>query len=59
MPFTDAASHGSPALDDLLSDAARRETLGANARRVVEANRGALDRTVEIVISTLARHGIE
>lgn len=47
------------ALDTLLSDPARREALGVNARRVVEANRGALERTVEIVLSTLARHGIQ
>lgn len=47
------------ALDRLLGDPERREELGRHARGVVEANRGALERTVEIVLSTLARYGVE
>src|SRR4030095_10718359 len=46
-------------LDALLRDGPRRETLGRNALRVVEANRGALERTVNVVLHTLADHGLE
>ncbi|MGE3311914.1 MAG: 3-deoxy-D-manno-octulosonic acid transferase [Limisphaerales bacterium] len=45
------------ALAQLLADDSRRETLGRNARAVVEANRGALDRTVEIVTELLRAEG--
>ncbi len=46
------------ALDKLLSDPARCETLGRNARAVVEANRGALDRTVSMIFDVLKEHDI-
>lgn len=41
------------ALDELLSNAELRETLGRNALGVVEAHRGALDRTVEMIVTAL------
>jgi 3-deoxy-D-manno-octulosonic-acid transferase len=44
------------ALDDLLRDPARRAELGRRAREVVERNRGALDRTVELLVHELPRH---
>ncbi len=47
------------ALDELLGDPARREAMGAKARGVVESNRGVVDRTVEVVLRTLAEHGVE
>lgn len=40
-------------LDDLLNDEARRAALGRNALKVVEENRGALDRTVEMILGIL------
>ncbi|MCC6231382.1 MAG: 3-deoxy-D-manno-octulosonic acid transferase, partial [Verrucomicrobiales bacterium] len=46
------------ALNDLLSDPTRCATLGANARRVVEANRGALERTVSTIVATLEAEGV-
>ena len=46
------------ALDALLKDPARCARLGANARRVVEENRGALERTVELILRTLKEHDI-
>ncbi len=46
------------ALDDLLGDADRREVLGRNARRVVDANRGALERTVTRIVATLEAAGV-
>lgn len=46
------------ALDQLLSDEQRRVTLGSNALRVVESGRGALDRTVQMIIDTLQDRGV-
>jgi 3-deoxy-D-manno-octulosonic-acid transferase len=40
-------------LGELLADEARREQLGQNARRVVEENNGAVERTVEMIIRHL------
>jgi 3-deoxy-D-manno-octulosonic-acid transferase len=37
------------AVDDLLSDPGRREELGRRAEAVVEANRGALKRTLDVI----------
>lgn len=42
------------ALDGLLADAARREVLGSNAREIVQASRGGLERTVDLIVSRLA-----
>lgn len=45
-----------PALQHLLTSRQRREDLGAQARRVVEQNRGAIDRTLDLIeplLSTL------
>ena len=39
------------AIDDLLSDEAKRDTLGQAARKVVQSNEGAVERTVEMIIS--------
>jgi 3-deoxy-D-manno-octulosonic-acid transferase len=41
------------ALGRLLEDSARRERLGANARRVVRENQGAVERTVEMILEHL------
>jgi len=46
-------------LDGLFARPERIAELGANARKVVEANRGALGRTVDILLATLAEHGVE
>ncbi|MBL9126280.1 MAG: 3-deoxy-D-manno-octulosonic acid transferase [Verrucomicrobiales bacterium] len=46
-------------LDDLFSRPERREALGRNAHAVVEANRGALDRTVAMILDVLRDNGIE
>ena len=43
------------ALASLLSDSTRRERLGANARRVVQRNQGAVERTAEMIASVLVR----
>lgn len=40
-------------LEELLADEARREELGRNAREVVRENRGALARTVEMIMERL------
>ncbi len=45
------------ALQELISDSARRSRLGANALSVVEANRGATDRTIELLAPLLAPRG--
>ncbi len=45
-------------LDSLLSDEQRRETLGRNALAVVESNRGALERTVELIVEILRERGV-
>jgi len=45
-------------LDALLSDPARCETLGRNARQVVDSSRGALDRNVSMILDVLQEHGI-
>ncbi len=45
-------------LDLLLSDPARCAELGANALNVVRKNRGALERTVEVVLDAMAKHGL-
>jgi 3-deoxy-D-manno-octulosonic-acid transferase len=38
---------------ELLGDVVRREQLGENARNVVRANRGAVERTVEMIVRHL------
>jgi hypothetical protein len=38
----------------LLADAPKREALGRNARQVVRENRGAIDRTVDMIVKHLA-----
>lgn len=45
------------ALDELLSDPSRAAQLGANALKVVEKNRGALGRTVEVILDVLGETG--
>jgi 3-deoxy-D-manno-octulosonic-acid transferase len=40
-------------LGELLADSARREELGRNALKVVHANLGAIDRTVEMIVQHL------
>jgi 3-deoxy-D-manno-octulosonic-acid transferase len=40
-------------LGELLADDARRASLGANARRVIRANEGAIDQTVEMILKKL------
>jgi 3-deoxy-D-manno-octulosonic-acid transferase len=42
------------AVDALLSDEPRRELLGNNARRIVQASRGGLERTVDLIVRRLA-----
>ena len=39
------------AIDDLLSDEAKRDALGQAARKVVQSNEGAVERTIEMIIS--------
>ena len=39
------------AIDDLLSDTAKREALGQAAQKVVQSNEGAVERTVEMILS--------
>jgi len=41
-------------LGELLADKNLRETLGRNALKVVQENRGAIDRTVDLVVTHLA-----
>jgi 3-deoxy-D-manno-octulosonic-acid transferase len=41
------------ALAALLADPARRETIGANAIRVVKAHTGALERTVDMIVAAI------
>jgi 3-deoxy-D-manno-octulosonic-acid transferase len=45
-------------LADLLANEGRRAELGRNALKVVAENRGALDRTVEIILTQLKARGI-
>ena len=52
MQVKDAAGLES-VLAELLHDATRREQLGQNALRVVRANRGAVDRTVDMIVRHL------
>jgi len=40
-------------LGELLADEKRREVLGHNALRVVRENRGAIERTVEMILRHL------
>ena len=40
-------------LDELLADATRREALGRNALKVVRENRGAIERTVDMIVKHL------
>jgi 3-deoxy-D-manno-octulosonic-acid transferase len=47
-----------PAIADLLTDEIRRLELGRNALKVVAENRGALERTVEMILEQLKRRGI-
>jgi 3-deoxy-D-manno-octulosonic-acid transferase len=42
------------ALGELLADAARRKQLGGNALKVVRENLGAIERTVDMIVDTLA-----
>lgn len=46
------------AIDHLLSNPARRETLGRHARRIVESNRGALEQTVQVILAALEANGL-
>ncbi len=39
------------AIDDLLSDKAKRDALGQAAQKVVQSNEGAVERTVEMILS--------
>ena len=39
------------AIDDLLSDKAKRDALGQAAQKVVQSNEGAIERTVEMILS--------
>jgi 3-deoxy-D-manno-octulosonic-acid transferase len=43
------------AIEELLADAPKREALGRNARQVVRENRGAIDRTVDMIVKHLAK----
>jgi len=49
------ASELTPAIDDLLKNPARRDELGRNAVHVVKASTGAVERTVEMITSYMAR----
>lgn len=49
------ASELAPAIDELLKNPARRDELGKNAVRVVKASTGAVERTVEMITSYMAR----
>ena len=40
-------------LGDLLADEGRRQTLGANALQVVEQNKGALEKTVDMILEQI------
>jgi 3-deoxy-D-manno-octulosonic-acid transferase len=44
-----------PAIAGLLADESRRAELGRNAQQVVRENRGALDRTVEMILEQLKK----
>ncbi|MCX8108004.1 MAG: 3-deoxy-D-manno-octulosonic acid transferase [Verrucomicrobiae bacterium] len=50
-----SASELVPAIDALLQDPARREELGRNAIRVVKSSSGAVERTIDMVISYMER----
>jgi 3-deoxy-D-manno-octulosonic-acid transferase len=39
------------AIDGLLSDEAKRDALGQAARKVVQSNEGAVERTVEMILT--------
>ena len=41
------------AIDELIQDASRRRELGDNARNLVQANRGAVRKTIEIAREAL------
>lgn len=43
---------------DLLNNPSRRKELGANALNVVQENRGAMERTVDLISSKLERNGV-
>jgi 3-deoxy-D-manno-octulosonic-acid transferase len=45
------------ALDELLADPNRRAALGRNALQVVRENRGALERTVDMIVGQLGNEG--
>jgi 3-deoxy-D-manno-octulosonic-acid transferase len=53
-----AANSLEPAIADLLTDEIRRLELGRNALKVVAENRGALERTVEMILEQLKMRGI-
>ena len=42
-------------IDQLLRDAGAREELSRNAKRVVRENKGSIDRTVDMILETLAK----
>ena len=46
------------ALEQILSDAALRERMGTAAKKVVHANRGGVERTVEMILPHLAESNI-
>ena len=46
------------AVSELLFNQARREQLGQNALQVVRENRGAVDRTVEMILKGIEKSGI-
>ena len=46
------------AVADLLSNPARREELGVNARKVVRDNLGAVERTTDMIVETIDRSGL-
>ena len=50
IQVTDEAALES-AIDDLLSDKAKRDALGQAAQKVVQSNEGAVERTVEMILS--------
>jgi 3-deoxy-D-manno-octulosonic-acid transferase len=47
-----------PAIDRLLSNPQLRDKLGQNALKVVQQNRGAMDRTVDMIVAYLAEEDV-
>ncbi|HMF57132.1 MAG TPA: 3-deoxy-D-manno-octulosonic acid transferase [Pyrinomonadaceae bacterium] len=55
LPEADSAGALAEIFERLLADGERRKTLAANARAVLEANRGATEKTLNLLMPILAR----